>query len=278
MHAFAQEEVVAEVNGRKITQSDLELEYLIRQVPDDQRTVSRDKVLNALVEAELMRGYLREHRIKVNQIRLKSAVENLYQLIRKADRKPDELLNEIGISETTMKQQLELPLMWQIYLEKIVTPDRLRSYYKKYRNQFDGTELRLSQIFLPVSSEENAKQQLEELSRIRQSIKSGQLKFADAAGKYSQAPTASKGGDMGFTPYAGKTPTQITQHVFGLNTGEMSEPFLSPFGAHLVLVTEVKPGDLSLEDVRPQVWNRVRHELWERQVTKLKSTARIKVD
>lgn len=275
--AQAEDQAVAEVNGQKITASDLQLEFLLKQIPEKDQQEHREQVINSLIEQKLIRAILQRQQLKVNQVRLEAATENLYQLIRKADREPQELLEEIGITEETLKQQLELPLLWQVYLEQVVTPERLRSYFKKHRLKFDGTEFRLSQIYFKSPPEGEATSQLQQLKNLKRQINSGEITFSEAARKHSEAPSAKNGGDIGYTPYSGKMPTFLTDQVIELKSGEMSEPFVSPFGVHLFQVTEIKPGELSLEDVRPLVWEQISHQLWERKVNQLRSSAHIKI-
>ncbi|MGH7948605.1 MAG: peptidylprolyl isomerase, partial [Candidatus Binataceae bacterium] len=93
----------------------------------------------------------------------------------------------------------------------------------------------------------------------------------------SESPTREKGGDLGFFPYRGKMPTAFTQVVFKLKLGEVSEPFITPFGAHLAKVIEVKAGEaaLSLEDARPAVLSRMSNELWNETVAAERAKANI---
>ena len=58
-------------------------------------------------------------------------------------------------------------------------------------------------------------------------------------------------------------PASVAQAAFRLQAGEITEPVVSPFGVHLVLVEERIPGQLSLEDARPQILEMFGKELWE---------------
>ncbi|MEX0727236.1 MAG: peptidyl-prolyl cis-trans isomerase, partial [Planctomycetaceae bacterium] len=69
---------------------------------------------------------------------------------------------------------------------------------------------------------------------------------------------------------------EITQTAFRLQPGELSEPFHSPFGVHLIVVTDRQPGQLSLEDVRAQVLEELGQNLWSETVARLQEDADIK--
>jgi parvulin-like peptidyl-prolyl isomerase len=70
-------------------------------------------------------------------------------------------------------------------------------------------------------------------------------------------------------------PEEFSRAAFGLKVGEISRPFRTPFGVHLCLVTERRPGDLSLEDVREEVLKRLSQELWDQTVVELRKAAKI---
>lgn len=67
---------------------------------------------------------------------------------------------------------------------------------------------------------------------------------------------------MGWFPYQGKMPLAFSQAAFQLKTGDISEPVVSPFGVHLIHVTARQPGELSFDDVRKEIIERISQELW----------------
>lgn len=81
------------------------------------------------------------------------------------------------------------------------------------------------------------KQALARLAAVRASIASGKTDFASAAREISQDGSASAGGDLGWAP-AGQFVPEFEQQLDRLKPGQMSQPFLSRFGAHLVQLIE----------------------------------------
>ena len=100
-------------------------------------------------------------------------------------------------------------------------------------------------------------------------------RFEEAARTRSQGPSKENGGDVGLFPFTGKMPQKFSREAFQLEVGEISPPFRSTFGVHLCQVTDRKPGDLSLEDVRDDVLVRMSHELWTQTVADLRKGAKI---
>ena len=70
-------------------------------------------------------------------------------------------------------------------------------------------------------------------------------------------------------------PQNLTTVAFGLKTGEVSEPFETPFGIHILTVTEVIPGDLSLEDARGEIFQELSGKLQDGLISELRNKAEI---
>ncbi|MDF0533253.1 peptidylprolyl isomerase SurA [Shewanella yunxiaonensis] len=83
----------------------------------------------------------------------------------------------------------------------------------------------------PILSEERAKATLEKFIK---DIKSGKEKFEDLARKYSEDPgSATKGGELGWAEPSIYVP-EFAQTLAQLKEGQISEPFRSSFGWHIV--------------------------------------------
>ncbi|MQM30919.1 MAG: molecular chaperone SurA [Candidatus Accumulibacter phosphatis] len=96
-----------------------------------------------------------------------------------------------------------------------------------------------------VVSEPEARHTVETL---HERIKHGE-NFADLARLFSQDGSASKGGDLGWI-YAGDTVPEFEAAMNKLAPGELSEPVKSPFGYHLIEVTERRVQDVSSDRQR----------------------------
>ncbi|MBW3541266.1 MAG: peptidylprolyl isomerase [Planctomycetes bacterium] len=254
--------VLAVVNGEPVTSGELELLMIARGIPEDKREPVAAEMLDQLIERKLMQQFLASRNVGPDPEELDAQVRRIQRQIQKGGEDPAAVLKRLGLSEETLRSQLALPLAWHAYTRLLITPQRLREYFDKHRAEFDGTEIRASQIFLKADTEAERTAALERLRGLREEITAGRIAFADAAKQHSQAPTAEKGGDMGFFPFRGRMPRDIARAAFSLQRGQVSEPFASKFGVHLVTVTEVKPGDLSLEDVRREVLASLSDELW----------------
>ena len=99
---------------------------------------------------------------------------------------------------------------------------------------------------------EQAQAKKAEIDSIYNILASGNADFESIARAESDDPgSARNGGDLGFFGMGRMVP-EFEEVAFSLNDGEISKPFASPFGYHIVQVIEHK-GIGALEDERPQI-------------------------
>lgn len=98
-----------------------------------------------------------------------------------------------------------------------------------------------------VVSENDARRRLTDL---RERIVNG-AEFAELARLHSEDGSASRGGDLDWI-YPGDTVPDFERAMDELKSGELSPPVKSPFGYHLIQVTERRVADVSTERRRLQ--------------------------
>ena len=96
-----------------------------------------------------------------------------------------------------------------------------------------------SHILLMHKESQNSRSEItsdeakKKIDDIYENIKSGKVKFADAAVQYSNCSSGQSGGSLGeFTK--GMMVKAFEDVAFSLDVEEMSEPFESEFGFHIV--------------------------------------------
>jgi peptidyl-prolyl cis-trans isomerase SurA len=112
----------------------------------------------------------------------------------------------------------------------------------------------------------------QKLSQLRKRIMEGD-DFGDVARLESADPgTATQGGDLGWTS-AGTFPPDFEAMIDQLVPGEISEPFRSDFGWHIVLLEDRKERDTTEEVKRERAITAIRAskqeqetEIWLRQI------------
>ena len=276
----APDQVLATVNDHPIRQSDLDFLYLVRRIPEADRAALQAKLLQDLIDQRLMREFLASRRTEALPDEVAARITALRQLIERSGRRSDEVLQSLGVTEETIRQTLALPLAWNVHARRAITNEQIADWFARHRARFDGARLRISQIVrtVPANAPEADRQAaIDLLTSLRGELAAGTTSFTDAAKRHSQSPSASQGGDLGWVSYGGSLPRELVQAAFALKPGEISEPVVSRFGVHLLTITDSKPGDLSLEDVRDDVLGELSQKLWEQQLAAERSTARIQI-
>jgi parvulin-like peptidyl-prolyl isomerase len=267
---------LAVVNGTTITESDLEFLYLSRDVREELRPTVRERYIELLIDRRLLKEFLRSRKIKAPESVVKERVARAEKLITQEGLNFDDTLKNLGYTRGSFAEEVALPLAWRAHARLAITDTAIATYWKTNRSKFDGTEVRAAQIVkrLPRDAKDEDKAALkQQLSEIRQSIIDKKTTFATAAAEHSDSPSGKDGGDLGQFAFRGRMPQDLTKVAFGLKTGEVSEPFETPFGMHILTVTEVIPGDLSLEDARGEIFQELSGKLQDGLISQLREKA-----
>ncbi|MGC1274870.1 MAG: peptidylprolyl isomerase [Planctomycetaceae bacterium] len=276
----AAEDVIATVNGTAVTAQDLRVYLVLRGLPADVSPAVRSQAIGRLVDRALIRQFLERHKSTAAPDELAAAVRQSLDRLRREEQPPEPSLETLGVDEARLAAEMAVPVAWRRHAARVVTDEQIRGYFASHRQRLDGTRLRVSQIFrkyVAGESIETAPASIAALKGVRESISNGTTSFAEAARKNSQSPTAEAGGDVGWIDPQGDLPASVTRAAFALKPVELSEVVLSPFGAHLVTVTDVEAGESSLEDARPAILAELSDALWNETVAAERKTAKIEM-
>jgi peptidyl-prolyl cis-trans isomerase SurA len=112
-------------------------------------------------------------------------------------------------------------------------------------------QTRLRHILIRTSETVSEAEARRRLADIRARILSGAADFAEMARANSDDSSAARGGELDWV-YPGDTVPEFERAFQNLKVGEISEPFRSPFGYHIVQVLERRSADMSPERKRLQ--------------------------
>jgi len=119
----------------------------------------------------------------------------------------------------------------------------------------------------------------EKLQALRAEIIAGKTDFAAAAKKFSQCPSALKGGDLGFILRRTLPEDEpLAKAAFALKLGGLSEVIETDRGVHLLTLTDRKPGTPSvLEKCVVEVLEAYTEDVRAELVTKLRKEGQVRV-
>jgi peptidyl-prolyl cis-trans isomerase C len=137
----------------------------------------------------------------------------------------------------------------------------MREFYRKNQEVFHTPELiAASHIVKQMGEGEDTGKAL--LAEVRESILAGE-DFAAAAKRVSDCPE--NGGDLSYFP-RGVMVGDFDEVAFATPVGQVSAPFRTQFGWHIVLVRDRKPeGIRAFDEVVAQIQNRMLREKQERE-------------
>ena len=123
-------------------------------------------------------------------------------------------------------------------------------------------QARVSHILLRPTALMNEAAAAARLGELRKRILSGQTSFEAAAKEFSQDGSAAQGGDLGWS-VPGQFVPEFEAAVDKLQPGEISEPLISRFGAHLIQLRERKSTALSAREQREAVRGLLREKKYD---------------
>jgi len=287
---------VAEVNGVVISreQFDKELEIHLervsrqgRQLADDQLTALKKDILEGLIEREILFQECQKTGIKIQD----QAVDEQLAAIKK--RSPSEAeynsaLSQMKLTEADVKAQVARGLAIRELIDQQITgkieitDEESKAFYDRNLQLFKQPEqVKASHILIKVDAAATDAQKSEarnKIDAVRQKLKDGG-DFAELAKEYSEGPSNSRGGDLGYFK-RGQMVKPFEDAVFAMQPDEVSDIVETRFGYHIIKVYDKKPEQtLAYADVKDQLSQRLKQEKIEKEATKyidqLKKDAKI---
>lgn len=250
-------DAVATVGDRALSRADLErverrMTFFgaFEGVPRSRR---RAFAVRRLVEETLLEAEAERRGIEVTEEMIDDRVALLARELSTRSQSLDRMLAATGFDRDSLRAKIRREIAAQILASGLVTADDMREVSEAHHHEFDGTRHRVSHLLLRPNGAGDDAALVAEAGRIRAEIVSGAVSFAEAAARHSAAPSRHRGGDIGFIPRHGRFDEEFARAAFSLKKGSVSEPVVSPFGVHLVTVTDVDAGTAGPETVRPHL-------------------------
>jgi peptidyl-prolyl cis-trans isomerase C len=243
----------AVVNGVTISLSEVDALIKARgplpvETTETQRKQLRQLALDKLIDDLLLQQFLQKNAPRIAQEDLAKRLVEMEGALKKEGKSLADLSKETGQTEDQLRRNAINGLLLEGYIKGKVKETDLKRYYTDNRDFFDGVSVKASHIVLrvkPNAPESERQAAHDKLLKIRQEIVAKKITFADAAKKYSESETASRGGDLGFFPRKGAVEEPFAKAAYSLEPNQISDVVTTDFGKHLIMVTEKKPGQHS---------------------------------
>lgn len=275
--------VVAVVGDHVILDSDIDKMYLeIRQRRSDLSEFSRCQILGRLMEDKMYAHHAVQDSVMVSDAEINSIVENNIEYLLKNVGSMDKVLeyyrkkNEedfrAELYEITKTHKLAEGMQQKIIEEVEITPEEVRLFFNRIPKDslpVFGVELEVSQIIIePVIPQEEKQKVIDKLNEYRDDVINNGASFFSKAVLYSEDPGSKSSG--GFYKMSRKTPfvKEFKDVAFSLREGEISKPFETEFGYHIILLEKIKGQELELRHIllMPRVTDAAMREAREKAV------------
>ncbi len=224
----------AVVNGEIITGTDVDQRVALivaaneGKVEADELQRLRLQVLRNLIDETLQIQAAKADETEVEEAEVdetyaRVSAQNFGQNIRAMDA----YLAKVGSSQASLKRQIRGELSWQRLLRRNVQPfvnvsdEEVREVMERLSKAKGTEEFRIGEIFLSATSE-NQVAVLENAKRIVEQLKQGGS-FVAYARQFSEASTASVGGDLGWVRLA-QLPPELGAAAQGIAPGQLVGP------------------------------------------------------
>jgi peptidyl-prolyl cis-trans isomerase C len=275
---------VARVNKTVITQADFDKEMTViqsrlaamgRPINDEQMQSLKMKILDGLISMELLFQESERTGIKIEDAAAKQEIDQIKK------RFPDEkefktFLTHMKLSESELSSRIKRELAINKLIDTQIAPkisiseEATKAYYDEHPQSFNQpAQVKASHILIKVDAKADEAQKTaahKKIEGIQARLKKGE-DFAALAKENSQCPSNAQGGDLGFFE-KGRMAKSFEDAAFSLETGKVSDIVETPFGYHLIKVTDKKSESTApYAEAKPQIQDFLKQQEVKNQVT-----------
>lgn len=255
--------IIATVGDYLILDSDIDKSFLeLTSQGNSVKDITRCQMLGKLLEDRLYAHQAVQDSIIVTDAEVKTKLEEqLGYMVEQLGsmektiayfKKNSEEDFRADLSEIIKMNKLTAEMQRKIVDEVTITPEEVRNFYKKIpeneRPTF-GAEVEVSQIVInPKITDEDKQKVIDKLKQFKKEVLEGSS-FATKAVLYSQDPGSSTNG--GYYKMNRRTPfvKEFKDVAFSLAEGEISEPFETIYGFHIIMIDKIKGQEVELRHI-----------------------------
>ncbi|WP_316931851.1 peptidylprolyl isomerase [Psychroserpens damuponensis] len=266
--------VAAVIGDFVVLDSDIDKEYIQLQARGVSiKEISRCQLFGKLLEDKLYAHHAIQDSITVNELEIRSNIEqqisafleqkggSMTELLEFYNKDSEQSLRE-EMFEINKNAKLAGDMQRKIVEDVEVTPEEVREYYNSIPKDslpIFGTELKVAQIVVIPEVTEEAKQTvIDRLKEYKADVIENGASFATKAVFYSDDTAArSKGGAYTLNRKRPQMVKEFRDVAFSLQEGEISEPFETDFGYHIILLEKIRGQEYDVRHIllRPEITN-----------------------
>ena len=232
--------------------------------------ITRCQLFGKLLEDKLYVHHAIQDSIEVNDLEIRSYVDqqlegfaeqigSMEKLIKFYNKSSEQELRD-EMYELNKNGQMASKMQQKVIEEIDVTPEEVRQFFNKIpKNErpFFGTELRVAQIVVvPKTSDKEIEKVIKRLNQFKSDVIDNGSSFTTKAVLYSEDPGSKRSG--GKYTLNKKRPAMVKEFrevAFSLDEGEISEPFKTDFGYHIIFLEKIRGQEFDIRHIllRPKL-------------------------
>lgn len=288
--------VVAAVNDEIITWSELRkaIELDGREQMSGLTGEEREKkikelekpFLHKLIDMKLQLQEARKLRFNVSASEVDDAVNDIKKKYNLTDEALDNSLRREGLSlqeyRTNLSDQILLlkVINYNVKSKVFISDKAVEDYYRANAGKFQKDEkVKIMQIFFALPTDDSKKAAIEaKAQEIMQRIQKGE-DFAKLAAEYSENPDRESAWDIGYVKRGGLL-KEVEETAFSLMPGEVSKPFWSVAGLHIIKVVDRTGSDAgkAREEIKGILFEEAFNIKLDEWIKELRETAYIEIN
>lgn len=275
--------VAAVVGDYIILESDVDKTYVQLQAQGvNVKDIERCQLFGKLLEDKLYAHHAIQDSILVSDIEIRSNVDyQVEQFLQQLNGSEERLLDfykkedlkslKDEMFEINKAQMLAARMQRKVVEEIEVTPEEVRTFFNKIPKDelpLFGTELKVAQIVTePKVSEEEKQKVIDRLKEFKKDVIENGASFRSKAILYGEDPGLKQAGyKYTLNRKKPRMVKEFRQVAFGLQEGEVSDPFETEFGFHIIHLQKIRGQEYDVSHVllRPKVSDEAIEEAKER--------------
>jgi len=249
------EGVLMTVNDALITSYDVRQRMLLLiftsqiQPTEENLAAIQQQAMRSLIDQQLQAQELVRYEVNVSDAQINSEIANMAQ---SGGTSPEQLvatMQQFGIDPASFRDRLRTDIGWGMlvtgrYRDRArVGADQIDAVLARVENSASRPQWLLGEIYLDANTVGGMDVAMNGARQLVQQILQG-APFTAVARQFSQAPSASGGGDAGWV-VEGESPAAVQTALNQMNPGQLSNPIQVDGGVYIILVRDERTGAVS---------------------------------
>ena len=248
------EGIAAVVNDQPITTLDVRdrMRLIISsagvQPTEEMLARIQDQAIRGLVDETLQLQQAAEFDLEVEEAEVDDAIADIATRSGATVQEVEDDLAASGIDINTLRQQVKAEIAWQIlvsgrYRSRIrISDQQIETALDRYIQSASQPQYRLGEIFVEITPQGGEERAVGIIQTIYDQLRQG-APFQAVAQQFSDAASASAGGDTGYLPLSGIN-AQVAEAVTQMEPGQISNPIRVPGGFQIVALIDRRDGQV----------------------------------